>query len=75
MKRAAGFPGVYPSSAGEKIICLKNRSDLGLVNGLFLEFSDCRDETVHCFSAVVRSADGEVLAADGERHFVYKGHL
>ena len=33
MKRAAGFTADYPSGAGEKIICLKNRHDLGLVNG------------------------------------------
>ena len=75
MKQAAGFPGVYPSGAGEKIICLKNRNDLGVVNGMFLDLSDCRDETEHCFSAVVRSEDGDALGADDERQFIYKGHF
>ena len=59
----------------EKIICLKNRNDIGVVNGMFLELSDVRDETEHCFSAVVRSEDGETLGAGGERHFIYKGHF
>ena len=72
MKEAAGFPDVYPlgdarNGHAEKIICLKNRNDIGVVNGMFLEFSDIRDETEHCFSAVVRSEDGDTLvpAASG----------
>jgi exodeoxyribonuclease-5 len=75
MKEAAGFRAVYPSGAGEKIICLKNRNDLGIVNGMFLELSDVRDETEHCFSAVVHSEDGETLGTGDERHFIYKGHF
>jgi exodeoxyribonuclease-5 len=80
MKEAAGFPEVYPIGEArnghvEKIICLKNRNDLGVVNGMFLELSDVRDETAHCFSAVVRSEDGETLGAGGERQFIYKGHF
>ena len=34
----------YPTGRGEKIICLKNRHDLGLVNGMFLTLSDVRHE-------------------------------
>ena len=78
MKEAAGFPGVYPSGAGEKIICLKNRNDLGVVNGMFLELSDVRDENEHAFSAVVRTEDGTVIgAANGTapRFTIYKGHF
>jgi ATP-dependent exoDNAse (exonuclease V) alpha subunit len=80
MKEAAGFPEVYPigearNGHAEKIICLKNRNDLGVVNGMFLELSDVRDETAHCFSAVVRSEDGDTLGTGSERHFIYKGHF
>jgi len=75
MKQAAGFASVYPSGAGEKIICLKNRHDLGIVNGMFLELSDVRDEAEHCFSALVRIEGGETLAAREERQFLYKGHF
>ena len=78
MKQAAGFPERLShgeAATAEKIICLKNRNDIGVVNGMFLELSDVRDETEHCFSAVVRSEDGETLGAGGERHFIYKGHF
>ena len=56
MKRAAGFDTVYPTGErrngqAEKIICLKNRHDLGIVNGMFLELSDVRDENEIGFSA------------------------
>ncbi len=44
MKAAAGFPAPYPAGLREKIICLKNRNDLGLVNGMFVSLADIRDE-------------------------------
>lgn len=83
MKHAAGFDGIYPTGevrdgAREKIICLKNRNDIGVVNGMFLELTDIRDESDHCFSAVVRTEDGTVVgAANGNapRLTVYKGHF
>jgi exodeoxyribonuclease-5 len=80
MKHAAGFDTVYPTGETrngdrEKIICLKNRNDIGIVNGMFLELADIRDETANCFSAVVRSEDGETVGSEGERHFIYKGHF
>jgi exodeoxyribonuclease-5 len=83
MKRAAGFDTVYPTgerSHGqiEKIICLKNRHDLGIVNGMFLELSDIRDENEVCLSATIRTEDGDQVgpAASGSaRYFVYKGHF
>ena len=58
MKAAAGFPGVYPEGRDEKIICLKNRNDLGLMNGMFLSLDDVRDEDEHSFSAVACTEDG-----------------
>jgi hypothetical protein len=36
MKGAAGFEADYPTGGGEKIICLRNRHDLGLINGMYL---------------------------------------
>ena len=44
MKHAAGFAGAHPVGSGEKIICLKNRNDLGLVNGMFVSLADIRHE-------------------------------
>ncbi len=72
MKRAAGFDGVYPSGKGEKIICLKNRNDLGLVNGMFVEFDEIRGESALVFSATVRTEDGTKIP--GRQRF-YKGHF
>ncbi len=83
MKRAAGFEGVYPTGEArngsrEKIICLKNRNDLGIVNGMFLELGDVRDENETCFSATVRTEDGALVGGTEdkpERHHIYKGHF
>ena len=72
MKREAGFPSAYPSGRGEKIICLRNRHDLGLVNGMFLSLSDIQDEGELAFSAAVRTEDGAELSS--RQHF-YKGHF
>lgn len=72
MKQAAGFPAAYPQGAGEKIICLKNRHDLGLVNGMFLDLSNIRDESTLAFSAAVRTEDGNAVPG---RQWFYKGHF
>ncbi|MBN9023906.1 MAG: ATP-binding domain-containing protein [Rhizobiales bacterium] len=72
MKQAAGFPAAYPQGAGEKIICLKNRHDLGLVNGMFIDLSDIREESALVFSATVRTEDGQTVS--GRKRF-YKGHF
>ena len=78
MKRASGFDAVYPTGQGEKIICLKNRNDLGLVNGMFLDLTEVQDEDDISFTAVVTTEDGEKIGASGEkreRFRVYKGHF
>jgi exodeoxyribonuclease-5 len=83
MKRAAGFDGVYPTGErrygqAEKIICLKNRHDLGIVNGMFLELSDVRGENEVSFSAIIRTEDGEPVGptnSEAARYVIYKGHF
>jgi exodeoxyribonuclease-5 len=82
MKQAAGFTGPYPTGETigahpEKIICLKNRADIGLVNGMFLTLEEVRDENELCFSARIRPEDapgGETGTGNG-RYFIYKGHF
>ena len=45
MRHAAGYgAGVLPSGPGEKIICLKNQNDIGLINGMFVTLEDMVDE-------------------------------
>ena len=83
MKHAAGFDGNYPTGASpagarQKIICLKNRNDLGIVNGMFLDLDDVRNENDICFSAAVRTEDGDIVGGNASkpaRHFIYKGHF
>lgn len=71
MKQAAGFSAPYPAGQAEKLICLKNRHDLGLVNGMFLSLEDIRHESDLAFSAKVTTEDGTAIAG---RHRFYKGH-
>jgi exodeoxyribonuclease-5 len=83
MKRAACFDTVYPTGRNgngsrEKIICLKNRHDLGIVNGMFLELADVRDENEIGFSATIRTEDGDPVGptdSDAVRYVIYKGHF
>jgi exodeoxyribonuclease-5 len=69
MKRAAGFAAVLPTGSGEKIICLKNRHDLGLINGMFLTLSDVHHQPGNevSFTATVRTEDGQEIS--GPQHF------
>jgi exodeoxyribonuclease-5 len=71
MKQAAGFAAAYPTGSGEKLICLRNRHDLGLVNGMFVSLTDIRDEGALFFSAIVTTDDGQQISG---RHCFYKGH-
>jgi len=81
MRAAAGFGGTYlPTGATEKIICLKNQNDLGLINGMFLTLEGIVDEGSLYFSAIVHDEDGRrvgPLDRDGRpgRLRVYKGHF
>ena len=62
---------MHPVGSGEKIICLKNRNDLGLVNGMFVSLADIRHEGPLEFSATLTTEDGVAIAG---RHRFYKGH-
>jgi exodeoxyribonuclease-5 len=81
MRRAAGFDGGWlPTGRGEKIICLKNQNDLGLINGMFVTLDDIVDEGSLFFSAAVTDEDGNPIGrpgADGKRDRlrIYKGHF
>lgn len=80
MRQAAGFSSIYPTGGGEKIICLKNRNDLGVVNGMFLTLTDIEDVSDISFRARVMTEDGKPVGAldeDGkpEKQILYKGHF
>ncbi|MFL1463471.1 ATP-binding domain-containing protein [Roseococcus sp. DSY-14] len=71
MKAVAGFPAPYPAGGAEKLICLKNRHDLGLVNGMFLSLAEIQHEGDFAFSAAITTEDGVAIPG---RHRFYKGH-
>jgi len=87
MRAAAGLSGtMLPTGAAEKIICLKNQNDLGLINGMFLTLEDIVDEGSLYFSAVVTDEDGRRVGrtdrdagtdcdARPGRLRIYKGHF
>ena len=64
MKQAAGYGADYPTGAGEKIICLRNRHDLGLINGMFLTLTDVRahPHNPRAFCAEIETEDGVVTS-------------
>lgn len=72
MKRAAGFTADLPSGSGEKIICLKNRHDLGLINGMFLILSDVYHQPGNdvSFTAAVQTEDGQEISG---RQYFWRG--
>ena len=81
MRRAAGFAnGWLPTGPGEKIICLKNQNDLGLINGMFVMLDDIVDEGSLYFSATVTDEEGNQISTPGSdgkrgRLRIYKGHF
>jgi exodeoxyribonuclease V len=81
LRRAAGFgQGELPSGPAEKIVCLKNQNDIGLINGMFLSLDAVVDEGELWFSAEVTDEDGNRIGPptrDGKpgRLRLYKGHF
>ncbi|NJL50811.1 MAG: AAA family ATPase [Blastochloris sp.] len=81
MRAAAGLGGTWlPTGPAEKIICLKNQNDLGLINGMFVTLEDIVDEGTLFFSAVVTDEDGRRVGSLDQngrpgRLRIYKGHF
>ena len=68
MKRAAGFDAVFPGGNGEKLICLKNRNDVGLVNGMFVTLDAIKDDGDEiAFTASITSEDGKQIGGGGRQ--------
>jgi len=80
MRTAAGYGGTWiPTGSGEKIICLKNQNDLGLINGMFLTLEDVVDEGEQYFSALIQDEERRSISlpgsSDSARLRIYKGHF
>jgi exodeoxyribonuclease-5 len=80
MKQAAGYEAPYPTGAGEKLICLRNRNDIGLVNGMFVTLANIEEEADEIgFKATITTEDGRQVGgeANGKRELfrIYRGHF
>ena len=81
MKQAAGFDAVYPTGErrdghAEKIICLKNRADLGIVNGMFLRLADIATRTSSASPPASRPRTRPAVRQPrAGRYLIYKGHF
>jgi exodeoxyribonuclease-5 len=62
MRQAAGFPvsQYLPTGPEEKVICLRNMNDVGLINGMFIELEEIEfnPERPEHFRAKVKKEDG-----------------
>lgn len=80
LRTVAGHSGELPASPDDRVICLKNQNDDGLINGMFLSLADVSDEDRLSFSATIQNDLGEpVGAVDArgrqKRHLIYRGHF
>jgi ATP-dependent exoDNAse (exonuclease V) alpha subunit len=80
MKQAAGFVAPYPTGAGEKLICLRNRNDIGLVNGMFVSLDEIEEDGDDiAFKATITTEDGRKVGGEAngsrERFRIYRGHF
>lgn len=79
MRQAAGFASHLPAGRGEKIICLRNQNDVGLINGMFIELDDVQVENEHWLTAAIREDDGTRIGTEGtkgpQRFKIYRGHF
>lgn len=76
MLAAAGFTNWYPTGKGEKIICLRNMNDIGLINGMFLTLTNVSDLLEgpggsKIIRATITTDEGEEV---GEKR-LYLGHF
>lgn len=72
MKAIAGYPDAIPTGdEGQKLICLKNQHDIGLVNGMFLTLANIGKPQEHTFRADIATEDG----AEISDQFIYNGHF
>jgi exodeoxyribonuclease-5 len=72
MRRQAGFAGDLPTGPTEKIICLKNDNQRGLINGMFIELDEIEAIDDERFEATI-TADGESIIGGSLR--IYAGHF
>lgn len=72
IRKARGFTHPLPTGHGEMVICLRNDYQRGLVNGMYLDLKDVRQESPISISAMIRDADDPEFVS--KRHsIIYTG--
>jgi exodeoxyribonuclease-5 len=71
MRQASGFPDALPSGGDEKLICLKNNKETGVVNGQFIKLAKIDKINDLGFAAHVLTEEGQNLG----KRTVYRGHF
>lgn len=79
LRQHAGRSSELPEPA-DKILCLKNDNERGLVNGMFVALSDIEQVDDLRFSARLHDEDGNPMGVrrrggDWERFLIYSGHF
>lgn len=79
MRRAHGRSTTIPLPE-DRIMCLRNDNENGLINGMFLKLSEIEERDDMCFSAMIHTEDDEPIGPprkDGtHRKFdIYTGHF
>lgn len=71
MRKASGHTSEIPDGPTDKVICLRNQNDIGLVNGSFLTLSNVENEDDIRFRANIETDYGKELG----RRTIYKGNF
>lgn len=60
MRKEAGFKGPIPTGEDEKIICLRNDNECGLINGMFITLREIEPYGEHYIRCEIYDADTDV---------------
>lgn len=72
IRKKLGYEGDYPTGEAEKIICLKNNYDIGLINGLFIVLKETESYTDDYIRADIYDEEGDLLVGGA---VIYRGEF
>lgn len=72
IRKKLGFKGDFPTGELEKIICLKNNYDVGLINGMFIVLKDTKEYTDDYVEADIYDEEGRLLVPSA---IIYRGEF
>jgi exodeoxyribonuclease-5 len=72
IRKKLGFKDLFPTGETEKIMCLKNNYDVGLINGMFVVLKGVKPYGENYIQADVFDEEGNILVNDA---VIYKGEF